>query len=843
MVKEKSTPMLDQYHRLKQQNPDALLLFRLGDFYELFEEDAILAAPVLDVQLTSRDGAIPMCGVPHHAINQYLRKLVDHGYIVAIAEQMEDPRLTKGLVDREVVRTVSPGTFVPEDSNDNPRLAVLYGDRRGGWGLAVAEVATGQVYVTESEAKDTGAIVQEWDRWQPSEYLTNVNLSLPGMAIVDDAWFKRIDRDVEQELSRGFGTPSLSGWGLTEKPRAQRALLVLWRYVEKTQHRAPDHLRQVHWYQLDQGLELSPQLLTQLDIVSKTGPSLYNALNETVTPMGAQLLKLWLERPLRQLDEIARRHQAIVYGVANPVARRHLREILATSGDLAKCVARLNLGYGAPRDLAGIRHALIAASKLAAAVRKHGFNGMWSLEVLDDPVIAELLGPLNQLEETLPARFDDGGLIRDDADPRIGELRRLLQDQRESMAALEAEERERTGIRNLKIGYHRTFGYFFEVTRGQTRLIPDDWHRRQTMTNAERFTSERLRALEQQVDQTQLELAEAETNRVQAIMGTVLGQQQALMQLSQRFAEVDVLFTLAEVAEGYGYVSPKWVTEPGHPFLISGMRHPVLERITQYVPNDLAVHDPTRTLIITGPNMGGKSTYMRAVALNLVLAHMGSLVAAEAMSLPLFDGIYARIGADDNIMRGQSTFMVEMEEMAWILRHASTQSLVILDELGRGTSTFDGMALARAVLERLAQNTGPIVLFATHYHELTDLQETNPCVANLTVEVLTRKGRQLVFTHRVLEGIASQSYGIDVAQMAGLPQSVIARARHYLEEWENALPRRASPVQQVTLFGPDPVALELRRTLAAIDVDELSPRDAWQWIAEWHARLQREGQP
>lgn len=835
----KSTPMLDQYHRLKAQNPTALLFFRLGDFYELFEEDAVLAAPLLDVQLTSRDGVIPMCGVPYHAVSQYLRKLVDQGHVVAIAEQMEEPQNGKGLVQRQIVRVVSPGTYISEDADDQPRLAVLYGDRQG-WALAVAEVGTGQVYLTEAMGSDTGAILAEWDRWKPAEYLTNLHLSLSGMAIADNSWFGRLSGEVERELAQGFGTPSVTGWGLADKPRAQRALIVLWRYVERTQHRRPDHLRNVRLYQVQEGLELPPHVLEQLDVITPTGLSLQKSLDRTLTPMGSQLLKLWLQRPLNQLPLIQQRHRVVQWAVQYPEKRRHLREILSAIGDLAKRVSRLSLGYGAPRDLGGIRQALLGAVAFGTHAAQYGLMSLWPLDILEDGAISTLSLHLSQLNETLPLRFEDGNVVRDDADPTIGRLRALLQQERESLAKLEAGERERTGIRSLKVGYHRSFGYFWEVSKGQIKMVPADWIRRQTMTNAERYTSESLRNAEQTLIAAEVQLGDAERAWLDKILDTVLSHQALLLEISNRLAEVDVLLSLADVAADQRYVSPQWIEGQDASLSVSQMRHPVLERIADYVPNDLVIQPSVRTVIITGPNMGGKSTFMRALALNIILAHLGSMVAAQEMILPLCDGIYARIGADDNIMRGQSTFMVEMEEMAWILRHATARSLVLLDELGRGTSTFDGMAIARAVLERLAQSQGPIVLFATHYHELTELAQVNPSITNLTVEVLTGKGRQLVFTHRVLEGVASQSYGIQVAQMAGLPQSVIARARHYLDEWESALPNRTTSVEQVTLFAPDPVAEELRRTIAMLDIDELSPRDAWQWIAEWHTRLTRE---
>lgn len=833
----KTTPMLDQYRRLKAEHPTSFLFFRLGDFYELFEEDAVVGAPLLDVQLTSRDGVIPMCGVPHHALDLYLKKLVTHGKSVAIAEQVEDPSTAKGLVDRKIVRLVSPGTYISDDSNEEPSIAAVYRDRHG-WGLAIGELGTGKVYVTESSDPNPELLHNEWERWRPAEFLSNWDVPLTGVCIEDPRWFRGLGPHIEGALAEKLGTPTLTGWGLKDKRHAQYAWFVLRRYLETTQHRPVDHLSQIEVYDLDEGLEVAPRLLNQLDILRDSGPSLYGILNQTVTPMGSALLRIWLRRPLKQVDLIQQRHQIVRWAYEHSVSRTELQETMQHIGDLGKRMARLTLGYATPRDLGILRQALDHTPRLAGLCHSTNLSELWPLSILDDPKWDTLRDLLKCLQDTLPARFEDGDIIRDTADVKIAEYRRLVQDQRETLADLERHEREQTGLRTLKVGYHRSFGYYWEVSHNQSESVPPEWVRRQSMTKVTRYTSESLYELAQAISQAEDLLQQREQDWVERIIDTVLEYRTLFLALANRVAELDVLLALATAAADHGYTSPTWHRGSESRRLdAEAMRHPVLENLTDYVPQDIALDDAQRAVIITGPNMGGKSTFMRALALNVILAHMGSMVAAATFTLPPFDGLYVRMGADDDIMRGQSTFMVEMEEMAWILRHASSSSLVLLDELGRGTSTFDGMAIARAVLERLGTPDAPWVLFATHYHELTDMAARNPRLTNLTVEVVSSRKHELVFTHRIVPGVASQSYGVDVAQMAGIPQSIIARARHYLTQWETAIPTRTEPVEQVTLFAPDPIGDELRRTLEHLDVDALSPRDAWQWIAEWHQRL------
>ncbi|MCL6563242.1 MAG: DNA mismatch repair protein MutS [Firmicutes bacterium] len=834
----RNTPMADQYRRLKAEHPHALLLFRLGDFYELFGEDAVVAAPVLEVQLTSRDGVVPMCGVPHHALHHYLRKLMAAGFTVAIAEQVEDPKKAKGLVERRIVRTFSPGTYVPEvdEQTGVPRFAVLLRDRRG-WALAVAELATGAVYLTEGEGHATGPVLEEWERWQPDEFLTNweeLRPALSGQGGAGSEWFQRRSEPIEPYLAERLGTNTLTAWGLEDHPRAQLALYILVRSLERGQSEPLSHLTALHWYEWQSAMRLPARTLRQLDIFASDGPSLYAHLNQTVTGMGARLLQEWLLRPLVDPARIAARARAIRHWSEASLERRRLREALRRVGDLKRRVARLALGLGTPRDLLGVRQALEAVAEIRELASGAGLVET-SAEVLREGRWDDLRAQLGGLVDLPPLRWNEGGLIRPGVDARLDHLRQLLSDQRAALAQLEAEERERSQIRSLKVGYHRTLGYYLEVSRSQADKVPEDWRRRQSMAHTERYTSDRLLALESEIVGAEAESLVREGELARLMVEAVRQHAAGFGQLSDTLAELDVVTALAEVVVRHGYVWPT-LHAGERPLRLVALRHPVLETVLHdYVASDFLPDPEERVTIITGPNMGGKSTFMRAVAQIAILAQIGMAVPCEEAELPCFDGIYTRMGADDDLVRGQSTFMVEMEEVAAILRQAGPRSLVLLDELGRGTATYDGMAIAWAVVEHLAARDGPTTLFATHYHELTELGDRLPTVFNRTAEVVPSPGGGVLFTHRILPGKAGRSYGIEVARRAGFPPTVLQRARAVLRRFEEA-PAEPSP-QQLTLFAPSPLCEEILEALKHLDPDELSPREAWRWIGQWHDRL------
>lgn len=845
MAKSKAapTPMWAQYLRLKALHPEALLMFRLGDFYELFAEDAKKAAPILEVQLTTRDGETAMCGVPYHAFNTYAVKLMMAGFTVAVAEQMEDATAHKGIVERKIVRVLTPGTYFPDDETVTPRVAVVFWHKEG-WAMAVGELTTGTIHVIESgtDIRDYyTALQEEWERWQPDEYLSNApqNIRLSGNTIEQADWFKMVVEDAAKELARRLETPTLTGWGIEDRPHSQTAVMILWNYLEHIQYRNLTHFKAIRYHSRHDTLKISQRTLRQLGVFSpeRSQETLYAVVNRTVTPMGARELRQWMATPLTNGDRIARRNTAVHGLIENPGLRVVVRTALRRAGDVFRKLSRISLGLAVPRDLGVLRQALLVRHELIA---NHVDVLPWDVLELGLPALDEVEVACAGLEEQLPARFDDGNIIRSGLDDELDRYRATLRDQRESLVALEEMERDRARIKNLKIGYHRSFGYYLEVSRSQAREVPSDWHRRQTMTNSERFTSEALSQLEARILEAAASLAAREKTLIDGIIDKVVQNTQALTRYAQVLAELDVLSTLAEVAVLFDHRPPQWHVDDNARLSVERLRHPVLAAIqSDYVESSFRLEHPHKLAVITGPNMGGKSTFMRALALNVILAHMGAMVASD-LYLPLCDAIFSRIGADDNIMRGQSTFMVEMEEMAGILKHASSHSLVILDELGRGTSTYDGLAIAHAVIETLSAPTGPYTLFATHYHELTELAQDNANITNYTVEVVHHQARP-IFTHRIIEGYASQSYGVEVAAIAGLPAPVIRRARYYLKHWEatpSRVPTSPAPAQ-LDFYSPPAESQMLYEEIQKLDIDDLSPRDAWQWVAQWQDKVRR----
>lgn len=836
-----STPMLDQYYRLCQEAGDAILFYRLGDFYEIFGQDAERVAPLLDVQLTSRDGKIAMCGVPHHALMAYAQRLLDRGFKVAIAEQMQDPRATKGLVDRQITQTLTPGTFIPEASDRVPRFAVLY-QAPDGWALVVAEMSTGIIHVMDIDGRGSDQLLEEWERWAPHEYLSNHRGDLPlsGLAVEPAQWFRiRNPLEDEQELARHLGATTLDSWALSSSPRARIGLLVLWRYLRASQHRNPHHLTQLRIHSQKDTMRISARTMRQLEVVQSSTKSLFDYLNHTVTPMGHRLLHDWVQRPLTRMERITQRHRAVQWLLEHPDLNESLRHCLKGMGDLTRRTARLTMGSGLPRDLAGI---VAALAQVPALNHLLAMDHWWPGSLPNDKVLLELGDVLRVVSEPPPARWDDDGLIRSGIDETLDAARTLRDHQREALTELEAAERARLGLKSLKVGYHRSFGYYWDVSRGQARSVPSDWQRRQTMTNSERFTSSSLQELEQRIKEAEETIAACQSQWAHSLIEAVTQHARELGQLAEQVALADVLTSLAQVAQSDRLTSPRWVLDDEQVHITAkALRHPVLASvIDDYVPSDVYLGPDHRLAVLTGPNMGGKSTYMRALAANVIMAHIGGLVSASECTFPIIDGLFTRIGADDDMFRGQSTFMVEMEEVASILKQATPSSLVLLDELGRGTSTYDGLAIARAVAERLAGPGAPWTIFATHYHELGELADELPRAFNLTAEVVEADSGRLVFTHRVVQGQASRSYGLDVAKMAGLPHTVLVRARHYLKHWEpNRLPNPKAQ-EQITLFSPaDPKLHELHSALIALDPDALSPREAWQWVLDWHERLRR----
>jgi DNA mismatch repair protein MutS len=863
------TPMMRQYRDWKRRYPDYLLLFRLGDFYEAFYEDAATAARLLGIALTSRqkgEGAIPMAGVPHHAVETYIARLIRAGHKVAVCDQVEAaPVKGRKLIRREVVRLVTPGTVTESgllDASVNTFLGALVraGDRLG---VALIDVTAAEFWVGESA--DTEGLAETVALRRPAEVLVPPTLAeadpvlarlrAGGTVLTTRPASAFGLREAEERLRRHFGVVTLDGLGLGEWSAAVRAAAAALDYLQETQQASPTHLTKLQVLTLDDHLALDESAVRTLELIEALpdrGPqgSLLWALDRTVTPMGSRLLRQWLLRPLRRPAEIGRRLDAVAALEAAPDLTETLRQHLRLVGDLARLASRVALGVASPRDLAALRAGLRPL---------HALRG--TLGRVDDPVMREAGDQIEDLEalaKTLEAALVDepplspheGGLIREAYSPALAELREEVRQARTWIAGLETRERERTGIPTLRVRFNRVFGYGIEVSKSHTRLVPAEYVRRQTLVGAERYVTPELREQEGKVLGAEGRRNRLEFDLFDELRRGVAAEADRLLRTSRALALLDVLAGFAHVARERGYVRPRVDDSPA--LEIRAGRHPVLELATggaPFVPNDLVLDgESVAALVITGPNMAGKSTYMRQAALIVLLAQAGSFVPARSARIGVVDRVFTRIGAHDNLSRGQSTFLVEMTETAQILRHATPKSLVLLDEIGRGTSTFDGLAIAWAVAEHLHERcAGAKVLFATHYHELTRLAAELPRVRN--VHVTVREWRDgIVFLHTVAPGGTDRSYGIQVARLAGLPDEVVARARALLREFEGGTPTPAPPAGmdtgQLSMFGAgEPAALAAHpvlEALAALDPHRMTPLEALTTLADL-VRRAREG--
>ena len=838
------TPFMRQYLSAKAEHPEVLLFFRMGDFYELFYDDARKAARLLDITLTQRGqsaGApIPMAGVPYHAAENYLARLVRLGESVAICEQIGDPATSKGPVERKVVRIVTPGTVTDaallEERRDNLLLAIAAG-ANGTYGLAWVDLGSGRFLL--SEVPSAEALAAELARLQPAETLVDESVAWPKLVSALPGLRKRppwhYDADAaRRELNRFFGTRDLGGFGVDNLPLATAAAGCLLGYVEETQKSALPHLTGMAVESASETIALDAATRRNLELDThpsgRTEHTLLGVLDETVTPMGARLLRRWLNRPLRSRELLRRRHQAIGMLIDS---RRYdpLREQLRGIGDLERILARVALRSARPRDLSTLRDGLAAAPTLREQIAS-----------LDSPLLHLLVEHIGDHADTAallagaivaqpPVLQRDGGVIADGYDAELDELRRLSTHADQYLVELEEREKAASGISTLKVGYNRVHGYYIEITKAQSEKAPTHYTRRQTTKNAERYITEELKTFEDKVLSAKERSLMRERALYEALLDTLTAKLEPLKQAAAAMAELDVLSNLAERAEALDWSAPELTDEPG--ITIERGRHPVVEKVRDepFEPNDLMLGDARRMLVITGPNMGGKSTYMRQNALIVLLAHIGSYVPASRAVIGPIDRVFTRIGAGDDLSRGQSTFMVEMSETANILHNATEHSVVLMDEVGRGTSTYDGLSLARAAAVHLARNSRAYTLFATHYFELTELAGEYPSIANVHLDAV-EYGEQLVFMHAVKDGPANRSFGLQVAALAGLPKSVIADARRTLAELErgmhshvstNKAAAEASP--QLGLFAPaQPSAVE--RALEEIDPDALTPREA-----------------
>jgi DNA mismatch repair protein MutS len=856
-----------QYFEAKRQHRDAIVFFRMGDFYEMFYEDALTASRALELTLTSRSkdaagGAIPMCGLPYHAADGYIARLVKKGFRVAICEQMEDPKKTKGLVRREVVRVVSPGTLTDAsylDAREPAFLMSIVPAAPGpGLGVALLDLSTGEFTTAEyAGAEGRQALFDELAVLRPREILTPAGCADPA-AMVQTLRLSTLVTPVEEwafelEAARGallgqLQAQSLFGFGLDDHPSAVRAAGALVYYLRDTQKAELAHIREVSFRARADCLVVDPTTLRTLEVVEsadggRTG-SLLHAIDRTVTSMGGRLLRSWLLRPLLALERIQDRLDAVEECAFRSTERAKLQDTLKTVHDMERLVARAALGTAGPRDLVALRQSLAAVPRVRTV-----------LQDLQAPLVRSLVGGLDDLPELRqalehtvldepPALARDGGAIRDGVDPELDELRSISRSGRQRIAEMEEAERARTGINSLKIRYNRVFGYYIEVSRSNLASVPADYLRKQTIAGGERFITPALKEYEDKVLGADERIVEREIEIFEALRQRVAAEAPRVQETARGLASLDVLASLAESASLHNYTKP--LVHAGDELVATDVRHPVVERLSPgaFVPNDVTLDAVAHQLVIlTGPNMGGKSTYLRQTALLSLMAQAGSFVAARSAKLPVVDRIFARVGASDNIARGQSTFMVEMQETANILHAATSRSLVILDEIGRGTATFDGLSLAWAVAEHLASTSAarPKTIFATHYHELTDLADALPSVANFHVVVREWKD-DIVFLRKVTPGRSDRSYGIQVARLAGLPPSVVARAREILNGLErDELSRGGRPSlsadgvrsRQLGLFqAPEPAEHPAVTTLRSLDVDHLTPMQALVLLAD-----------
>lgn len=863
-----ATPLMTQYREIKARHPNAILFFRMGDFYEMFYEDAEVAARALDLTLTSRNNGgaaeVPLAGVPVKAASEYLRRLVQQGFRVAICEQVEDPKVAKGIVKRAVIETITPGAAFADDLLEVSRNTFLCAVHAIGeeLGIAAADLSTGEFRLVRSAMRDADAVLA---RLAPRELLvaTAASPAIERLVAASDALVTPREAWefepalAEDALAQHFAVQSVEGFGIGKADGvAVGAAGALLRYLRELQPGGLPHLarpvleRPGGIMPLDEMTRRNLELVESLRASADSSGTLLAVLDRTQTPMGARLLRQWILAPLTEVAAIDARLDAVTALFADALARTALREALDGVRDVERLAGRTAAGRATPRDLRALGDSLARLPSVLAALARvpgHGVLGDIVAQWDDAAAIAA------EIQRTLVARpplaFGDGETIATGVDAALDALRTIATGGKDAIAALQAEERARTGIPSLKVGYNRVFGYYIEITNANRDLVPADYQRRQTLTGAERYITPALKEYEEKVMGATERMEALERERFEALRAQVGGEVRRLQAIAQRCAQLDVLAALAEVAAREGYVRP--TVDDGAALEIVRGRHPVVERMMprdQFIPNDVTLTPDARMIILTGPNMAGKSTILRQIGLVVVMAQMGSYVPAQAARLGVADRVFTRVGASDNLVRGQSTFMVEMSETSAILHTATARSVVLLDEIGRGTATWDGLSIAWAVSEHLHERVGCKTVFATHYHELTQLADEFVSVRNYNVAV-QEVGDRILFLHRLKSGGADRSYGIEVGRLAGLPSPVIARARALLRVLEaehlvpalGGSPRRAShvvpppgraaPADQLGLFaapGPDPLVARLQQ----VDADTLTPLQALSLLAE-----------
>lgn len=869
--KTKHTPMMEQYFQIKAQYPDAFLFYRLGDFYEMFYEDAKKAAQILELTLTSRnknaEDPIPMCGVPYHAASGYIDTLVEQGYKVAICEQVEDPKLTKGMVKREVVQLVTPGTVMEGKSlaakENNFLTALSY--QAGQFGFSYVDLSTGELKATV--LADEESVLNEASILQTKEivYTTEIPEKLTQTLKQRLSLVISFQLEANENAELSFLTNQLQSD--IEKVVTNHLLA----YLSETQKRSLNHIQQAQSYQVDHYLKMDyySKFNLELSQAIRTGKkqgTLLWLLDETKTAMGARLLKQWLDRPLIQEKQILSRQAMVASLITSFFEREDIIQGLTKVYDLERLAGKVSFGSVNARDLLQLKQSLAQIPYLRQILM--GIDqGQWQVLLQDLNPMNDLVDLIEQaIDEEAPLQLNEGNLIKTGYNEQLDEYRLAMKNGKQWLAELEAKERELTGVKNLKIGYNRVFGYYIEITKANlANLDTSRFDRKQTLANAERFITPELKKLEELILGAQEKSTELEYQLFIGIREQVKGKISELQTLAKAVATLDCLLAFAIVSERYGYVRP--VLSQDHELKIIDGRHPVVEKVLgaqTYIPNSIEMTKETTMLLITGPNMSGKSTYMRQLALSVVMTQMGCFVPAKEATLPIFDRIFTRIGASDDLIAGQSTFMVEMMEANQALRHASVNSLVLFDELGRGTATFDGMALAQAIIEYLQNHVQAKTLFSTHYHELTALESQLPGLVNIHVGA-TEKDGEVIFLHKMMQGPADKSYGIHVGKLAGLPESLIARADQILTKLENQEEKQVAQVvsqskeeainvtatvkenpstpavEQLSLFSEmTPAEEKVLATIKSMDLANLKPMDVFFTINELKRELENE---
>ena len=873
------TPMMQHYLQTKEQHPGCILFYRLGDFYEMFFEDAVTVSRELEITLTGKSCGLeeraPMCGVPYHAVDNYLNKLIEKGYKVAICEQVEDPKLAKGMVKREVTRIVTPGTNLNiqslEESRNNFLMSIAYFPGR--IGVSVADISTGDYYLTELE--DNSKLLDEISKYAPSEIICNDAFLVSGLSIEDMRNRLRIAVNVQEAhyfdedgtkklLKKHFKVAGLTGLGIEDFPVGILAAGALLKYLYETQMSSMSNITHIYPYLtsrfmlLDSATRRNLELAETLREKQKRGSLLW-VLDKTKTAMGARMLRSYIEQPLIDKQQIEERLDAVDELTKDAISRDEIREYLNPVYDLERLLGKISYQSANPRDLIAFRNSLAMMKPIKTVLE--AFQGALLSQIRED------IDPLEELftligaaiEEDPPILVREGGIIKDGFDKTIDSLRKAKTEGKNWLAALEEEDRNRTGIKNLKIKYNKVFGFYFEVTNSFKNMVPDDYVRKQTLANAERYTTPRLKELEDTILNAEDKLSTLEYDLFCKIRDTIGGEIERIQKTAKAVARLDVFASLSLVAERYHYVRPV-INEKGLIHIKDG-RHPVVEQVMgndMFVTNDTYLDNDKRLIaVITGPNMAGKSTYMRQTALIVLMAQIGSFVPAKSAKIGLVDRIFTRVGASDDLASGQSTFMVEMNEVANILRNATKNSLLILDEIGRGTSTFDGLSIAWAVIEHISNRKllGAKTLFATHYHELTELEGKISNVNNYCIAVKER-GDDIVFLRKIIQGGADKSYGIQVAKLAGVPDMVIDRAKEIVAQLsENDITEKVQSIavdiksdhkkmqaydevdlQQFSLF--DTVKDEdVLQELLEVDVMNMTPVDAMNTLYRLQSKL------